>query len=116
MFTRHGIAALLVLLSVGAAKESKSPSLEHVSGNWKAHEGGLVQSDAAIAQSFALAPGANVERCVVKARVKLDTDRLNAEAGVLVHFEQPDAYVLCSIRQGKGACYAGITRWGAYER
>jgi hypothetical protein len=116
MFTRHGIAALLVLLSVGAANESKSPSLEFVSGNWKAQEGELVQSDAAIAQSFALARDTNVERCVVKARVKLDTDRLNAEAGVLVHVEKPDVYVLCSIRRGKGAAYAGITRYGPYER
>src|SRR5687768_11673336 len=82
MFMRHDIAALLVLLCVGAANESEAPSVEFVSGKWAMDDGEVVQRDAALAQSFALAPNADVERCVVKARVKLGTDRLNAEAGV----------------------------------
>jgi hypothetical protein len=111
--TRFSVALLslsLVATPVDAAELTPS------SGDWKISARSIKQSDESAKQSVALASGDAVERAVVRTRIKLDTDRLNAEAGVVVHLEDPNVYVLCSIRRGKGCWYAGITRWGPYRQ
>ncbi len=91
------------------------PNLEEVAGRWQTQPGVLLQTDTTSAQTLALVPNPQVERCRVRARLKLDSGQFGAEAGVVVHVQEPGAYVLCSIRQGKAGWYAGITRFGPYR-
>ena len=110
--TRFATGVLLLMCAARVEAAALTPS----SGEWKTGETEIRQSDESAKQAVALASGNDVERVVVRSRVKLDTNRLNAEAGVVVHLEDPNVYVLCSIRRGKGCWYAGITRWGPYRQ
>src|SRR5687768_11919812 len=112
--TRFATALLLLLLLWGGVADAAE--LKPASGEWSIGGSEVRQSDELAKQAVALSTRDQVERAVVRSRVKLETDRLNAEAGVVVHLEQPDVYVLCSIRRGKGCWYAGVTRWGSYRQ
>ena len=96
--------------------------MEALSGKWAIRSGLLVQSDPTTrseadlqhGSAVVVLPNPKVERCRVKALVKLDNpDQPEAEAGVAVHVEDRNTYIICSIRRGKGdSLYAALTRFG----
>ena len=96
--------------------------MEALSGKWAIRSGLLVQSDPTTrseadlqhGSAVVVLPNPKVERCRVKALVKLDNpDQPEAEAGVAVHVKNRNTYIICSIRRGKGdSLYAALTRFG----
>ncbi len=113
-FGRPGRLPLVALSGTGGfvGLPSETPTGP---GSWREVRGLLLQTDASHPNTLLVAPNASVERCRARTRLKVDTDRLGAEAGLAVHVESPNTYVLVSIRRGKAAWYAVLTRWGPYE-
>ena len=93
-----------------------------LSGKWQSNPGLLVQSDPTTRSEADLqhgsaviaVPNPKIERCRVRALVKLDNpDKPEAEAGIAVHVKDRNTYIICSIRRGKGdSLYAALTRFG----
>ena len=101
---------------VNVAECSDVPAIEisrfdSRSGSWQQHDGLLLQTDAAVASAVTVAPIGDVYRYRFKARVKLEpTDKIGAEAGIVVHVSE-DSYILASVRRNKGGYYAMLTRF-----